>query len=95
MATNKDIENIIKGAIIGAGIGYCFTGRKDETILAAMAGAIIGAGIEGVEKAQKANLPILTVEKGWLVEVSPNGTKKKIEKLQTINKSKLPQKFDI
>ncbi len=95
MASNKDIENIVKGALLGAGLGYVFSGRKDAALLSAMAGAIIGVGVEGIEKAKKANIPIVTVENGWLVEISPNGEKKKIEKLKTINKKNLPQQFKI
>jgi uncharacterized membrane protein YqgA involved in biofilm formation len=92
---NTDIENIIKGAVIGAGLGYVFSGRKNSALLAAMAGAIIGVGIEGVEQAKKANLPIVSVENGWLIEILPNGTKRKLEQLPPKKKNNLPQRFEL
>jgi len=91
----KDIDNIVKGALLGACFGYAFTGRKDAGVLAAMAGAIIGVSLEGKDKAKKANIPLLTLENGWLIEVGVNGTKTKIKKISGRKKPNLPQTFEL
>lgn len=87
MKTDEEIiESLLKGGIIGAGIGALLSKGKDE---GALLGALIGAAILGTykanERAKETHIPMVMEENGKLYKINPDGTRqflKDIEKPQ-------------
>jgi outer membrane lipoprotein SlyB len=81
MSKNEDaiFQSLITGGLIGAALGALITGRKKEnTILSAIAGAVLLATYEANKQAQEKNLPVYIEENGQLFEVV-QGKKKYIK----------------
>lgn len=75
MAVNE-IEQLIKGGIIGAALGAWLSKDKEEgAFLGAIIGAIIKATFDANRKARGTNVSVLVAEKGKLFEIKPSGEK--------------------
>ena len=68
-------QSLIAGGLIGAGLGALLTGKKDDALLGAIAGAAIMATYKASEEAEDRNFPVFIVEDGKLFEQKPDGNK--------------------
>jgi hypothetical protein len=91
MAEDK-LKNALVGAAVGAGLSKIFDGN---TMLLALAGAAIGASVEGRENAKKLNSPVVFVENGKLMKEFPDGRKEFIKSLKKTNRPDFGKKFTI
>lgn len=96
MTDQDKIETSIQQAISKADLPQLFSGKRKGTRvqLSILAEAIITASITGFELARKTKIPVLIKEDGYLVEVSPNGDRKKIKEISLSN-SILSKRFTL
>jgi hypothetical protein len=95
MAKKNDIfESMIAGGLIGAGLGALLSGKKEDAILGAIAGAAIMATVEANEKAREMNVPLYFVEKGKLYEKLPDGSVKFIRNIRR-NDKKFQSRYNL
>lgn len=93
--TNKTLESLIKGGIIGASLGSMLLSDQEEGLtFGLMLGAAISATISANNDAQKTNIPIYIGEKGKLFAIEPSGTRRFIKNIK-INNHKFPEKFKL
>jgi hypothetical protein len=90
--TEDKTKNALIGAAIGAGLGKIFDGN---TTLLALAGAAIGASVEGRANAKRLNSPIVYVENGNLIKEFPDGRKENLKTMSASVKRDLGKKFKI
>jgi hypothetical protein len=89
----NDIEKLIAGGILGAGIGAILSKDKEEgAVIGALLGAAIAATSKASDAAKKTNIPQLIKEDGNLYEISVNGEKRFIKEIKTTNKH-LPEQY--
>jgi hypothetical protein len=74
-------EETTKNALIGAGLGQIFEGNK---VLLALAGAAIGASLEGRKNAKRLNSSIVYVDNGNLIKEFPDGRKEILKTMSTV-----------
>ncbi|MFT6880689.1 MAG: hypothetical protein ACI8UX_001362 [Psychromonas sp.] len=90
--TEETTKNALIRAAVGAGLGQIFEGNK---VLLALAGAAIGASLEGRENAKRLNSPIVYVDNGNLIKEFPDGRKEILKTMSTVAKQDLGKKFTI
>lgn len=89
----NDIEKLIAGGILGAGIGAILSKDKEEgAIIGALLGAAIAATSKASDVAKKTNIPQLIMENGNLYEVSTSGEKRFIKEIKKTN-IHLPEQY--
>lgn len=91
---DKIIESLIAGGIIGAALGAILTNKKDNTVLSAVASAVLFATYNANQQAQKTNIPVYVKEDEGLYEIKPGGIKTKIKSLKK-SKTNLPKVFQL
>lgn len=87
MSDQDKIEVLVQDAVSKAEVSNLFSEKRKETReqLAVLAGAIIAVSIAGFELARRTRIPVLVKEDGYLVEVSPNGDRRKVKKISSSN----------
>jgi Ran GTPase-activating protein (RanGAP) involved in mRNA processing and transport len=93
-AENNLLEVAIAGGLIGAALEALVSGDKKNSGLGALAGAVIAASLRANQEASKTNVPVVIEENNNLYEVSPDGSKKLIKKLEK-NSKPIPKKFTL
>ncbi len=89
----NDIEKLIAGGILGAGIGAILSKDKEEgAVIGALLGAAIAATSKASDAAKKTNIPQLIKEGGNLYEITVSGKKRFIKEIKTTNKQ-LPEQY--
>jgi hypothetical protein len=92
---NNSIESLIKGGLVGAALGSLISNDKEEgAIFGALLGAAIAATLNAGEEARKTKLPLFVEEAGELYELSPNGNKRFIRKIEKPTQH-FPEKFKL
>lgn len=80
---NNEIEQLIKGGLLGAILGAWLSKSKED---GALLGAIIGAAVFATKNANKEALqtkqPFMVVVNGKMYEIQPTGEKKFIKDLE-------------
>lgn len=91
----SSIEGLIKGGILGAALGALLSKDKEEgAVIGALLGAAISATIKANDEAKKTNVSVYVEEDGQLFEISPEGQKRFVKKLNKPS-AKFPHQFKL
>ncbi|MFP9117239.1 glycine zipper 2TM domain-containing protein [Flavobacterium sp. RNTU_13] len=92
---DKILENLITGGVVGAALGALLSKDKREgATLGALAGAAILATFRANEEAKKSNVPLILEEEGNLYEISPDGQRRFLRKIEK-PKITMPSQFKL
>lgn len=87
MKNNKDIETLIKGGLIGSGLGALLSkDKEDGAIIGALLGAVFAATKLANQRAKEINSPIYEVIDGKLYKILPNRERQLIRELPKTTK---------
>lgn len=82
MKSNKDIEALITGGLIGSGLGALLSkDKEDGAVIGALLGAVFTATQIANKKAKQTNKPIFEVSEGKLYKILPNRQRQLIKEL--------------
>jgi hypothetical protein len=94
MKSDEEIlESAILGGLIGAALGSLIN-EKNGAEIGALAGAVILASSKAYERARETDVPVLVEEKGILYEITRDGSKTPLKKINKYLK-RVPKRFDL
>jgi hypothetical protein len=87
MKGNENLQSLVSGGLIGAGIGALLANDKEEgTVIGALLGAVFAATLNANKEAHKTKQPIYEAMDGKLYQVNPDGERIFIKDLPRASK---------